>query len=198
MYDDTRGNTYWQFLCCLFLWHTHAKQRPLDSHNLHHLQCVSLYYLPVAKTDPHHYHPEMQTQSASGCTAHLLILPLRFIYSLCAIRDQRSHIRMPDEYSLAFWSAQRGSERCEWVGGCTIALHAVFTGENVPDNNCVLAHLFSTLKYFTVQLKLIKRVKWCCHKTRISDFDKLTFNIIYDTLIGKICIFNESYWVSFN
>lgn len=133
MCDETRGNAHWQFLSCLFLCHTHTqKQRPLDSHNLHHLQCVSASQLPVAKPDPPL--PNPPTPIPLQCKLKALLATQHICsshpwessvaYVQLGIRDLRSECHM--NIAPMFWSAERNSERCEWVGATKRCTHFFF------------------------------------------------------------------------
>lgn len=154
MCDETWGNGYWRFLFCLFLSvfhrHTHTGKKkdlwtPTTCTTCSVWACISCHWPskpPLLFSLP----PAMQTQSASGHTAHLLILPLRIIYCSCAIRDQRSQIRVSHEYTPVFWSAEEEkSERCE-VGGRMCKSNAwIFVVKNVPCNKYGFAMMASCI-----------------------------------------------------
>lgn len=79
MCDETRGNGYWQFLSCLFLFHTHTHTKTKTSGFPQLAPPAVCELVLVANGQARQPTPPsslsaMQTQSASGHTAHLLIL----------------------------------------------------------------------------------------------------------------------------
>lgn len=137
MCDEAGGNAHWQFLSCLFLCHTHTKQRPLDSHNLHHLQCVSMYQLPVGRPTPP---PPTPSPTPLQCKLKALLATQHICSSLpwesspayvqLGIRDLRSECHM--NTAPCFWSARRDGER--WVGGCRGATRTFIPLKVLPHN----------------------------------------------------------------